>query len=85
MGVTSIRPARGLKPPWLLRIELLDVRPLVLHEFVINGVRYTEPDPDWAEELEQTDERRVVLSKALGMDARCSMAPSGRGREPPPG
>jgi hypothetical protein len=28
MGVTNIRPARGLKPPWLLRIELLDVRPL---------------------------------------------------------
>jgi hypothetical protein len=75
MGVTSIRPARGFKPPWLLRIELLDVRPLVwrrlllpadialprlhrvfqaaigwtsshLHEFVINGVRYVEPDPE---------------------------------------
>ncbi len=29
MRVTRIRPARALKPPWLLRIELLDVRPLV--------------------------------------------------------
>jgi hypothetical protein len=29
MRVTRIRPARALKPPWLLRFELLDVRPLV--------------------------------------------------------
>jgi hypothetical protein len=100
MGMTRIRPARGLEPPWLLRIELLDVRPLVwrrlllpantnlprlhrvfqaalgwtnshLHEFVINGVRYAEPDPDLAGELKQVDERRVVLSKAFGMDTRC--------------
>jgi hypothetical protein len=85
MGVTSIRPARGLKLPWLLRIELLDVRPLVLHEFVINGVRYAEPDPDFAGELKQVDERRVVLSKALGMNALSfDLAPSGRGRGPPP-
>lgn len=99
MGITRIRPARGLQAPWLLRIQLLDVRPLVwrrlllpaditlprlhrvfqaalgwtnshLHEFVISGVRYAEPDPDLAGELEQVDERRVVLSKALGMNAR---------------
>ena len=84
MRVTRIRSARALKPPWLLRIELLDVRPLVwrrlrvpanitlpklhrvfqaalgwtnrhLHEFVINGVRYAEPDPDLAGELEHVD------------------------------
>lgn len=41
-----------------------------LHEFVISGVHYAEPDPEWAEELAQKDERRVVLSKALGIDSR---------------
>lgn len=52
----------------------------------VDGVRYAEPNPDWAEELEQTDERRVVLSKALGMDARSFvLAPSGCGRGPLPG
>jgi hypothetical protein len=33
-----------------------------LHEFVINGVRYSDPDPD---------EHGVALQEALGMDARC--------------
>ena len=42
-----------------------------LHEFVIGGVRYSEPDPDFDDELEHVDERGVVLHKALGMDARC--------------
>jgi hypothetical protein len=42
-----------------------------LHEFVIGGVRYSDPDPDFADELEQVDEHRVVLLKALGLDARC--------------
>ena len=42
-----------------------------LHEFVINGVRYGEPDPDWDEELKQVDERRVLLHRALGHEARC--------------
>jgi hypothetical protein len=41
-----------------------------LHEFVIGGVRYSEPDPDFDEEL-HVDERNVELQKALGMDARC--------------
>ncbi len=41
-----------------------------LHEFVIGGVRYSDPDPDMDEDLQQ-DERNVVLQKALGMDARC--------------
>jgi hypothetical protein len=42
-----------------------------LHEFVIGGVRYSTPDPDWSEELRQRDERGVVLCKALGAEARC--------------
>ncbi len=42
-----------------------------LHEFVIGGVRYSEPDPDFEDELEHVDERGVVLHKALGIDARC--------------
>jgi hypothetical protein len=42
-----------------------------LHEFVIDGVRYSGPDPDFDDELEQVDERGVLLHKALGMDARC--------------
>lgn len=42
-----------------------------LHQFVIGGVRYADPDPDFADELEQVDQRRVVLVKALGLDARC--------------
>jgi hypothetical protein len=41
-----------------------------LHEFVIGGVRYSDPDPDMDEDLQQ-DERNVVLQKALGMDSRC--------------
>jgi len=42
-----------------------------LHEFVIGGVRYSEPDPDFEDELEHVDERGVLLHKALGIDARC--------------
>ena len=99
MGVARIRPAGKLESPWQLRIELLDVNPLVwrrlrvpanitlpklhrvfqtalgwtnshLHEFVINGVHYAESNPEWAEELAQVDERRVVLSRALGGESR---------------
>jgi hypothetical protein len=39
-----------------------------LHEFVINGVRYGIPDPDW--DSKQRDERNVVLHRALGREAR---------------
>jgi hypothetical protein len=42
-----------------------------LHEFVIGGVRYGNTDPESGEESEQLDEKRVVLSKALGAEARC--------------
>jgi hypothetical protein len=42
-----------------------------LHEFVIAGQRYSTPDPDWADELKQRDERRIVLEKALGYQSRC--------------
>ena len=41
-----------------------------LHEFVINGQRYAEPDPEGLEEITQQDERRVVLADALGRGAR---------------
>ncbi len=42
-----------------------------LHEFVIGGIRYSEPDTDSEEEPGHVDERGVVLPNALGMDARC--------------
>ena len=42
-----------------------------LHEFVINGVRYAEPDPEWNDELKQVHERGVVLNAALGGESRC--------------
>jgi hypothetical protein len=42
-----------------------------LHEFVIGGQRYSTNDPDMIAELNQKDERRVVLEKALGHEARC--------------
>lgn len=42
-----------------------------LHEFIIRGVRYSDPDPDFADELEHVDEKGVVLYQALGLDARC--------------
>jgi hypothetical protein len=42
-----------------------------LHEFIVGGVRYSDPDPDIAEELEHVDEKNVVLVGALGLDARC--------------
>jgi Plasmid pRiA4b ORF-3-like protein len=42
-----------------------------LHEFVIGGVRYADPDPDFADELEHVDQKNVVLVIALGIDSRC--------------
>jgi Plasmid pRiA4b ORF-3-like protein len=42
-----------------------------LHEFVLGGRRYSMPDPDFSDELEQLDERRVVLCDAIGREARC--------------
>jgi hypothetical protein len=42
-----------------------------LHEFVINGQRYAEPDPELSDELKQVNERGVVLSAALGGESRC--------------
>lgn len=42
-----------------------------LHEFVIGGVRCANTDPEFTDELEQVEEKRVVLSKALGAEARC--------------
>jgi hypothetical protein len=42
-----------------------------LHEFVISGVRYSDPDPDFDDEIGHVDEQGVVLDNALGMDTRC--------------
>lgn len=90
MGVVRIRQAGKLEPPWQLRIELLDVKPLVWRRLRVpanitlpklhrvfqaalgwtNGLHYAEPNPEWAEELAQADELRVVLSKALGREFR---------------
>jgi len=42
-----------------------------LHEFVINGVRYSDPNPDFDDESGQVDELDVLLDDALGIDARC--------------
>jgi hypothetical protein len=42
-----------------------------LHEFNIGGVKYADPDPDLAEELDHVDQKNVVLVKALGLHARC--------------
>ncbi len=41
-----------------------------MHEFIIAGTRYAYPDPEWAEELKQVDETRIVLLDALGYEAR---------------
>lgn len=41
-----------------------------LHEFVICGVRYSAPDPDFARELGHVNEKNVKLSTALGPNAR---------------
>src|SRR5262245_12597745 len=41
-----------------------------LHEFVINGTRYAMPDPDWSDDLQQRDERGILLNKALAR-SRC--------------
>lgn len=42
-----------------------------LHEFVICGTRYGEPDPEFARELAHVDEKNVELKQALGPNARC--------------
>jgi hypothetical protein len=42
-----------------------------LHEFVIGGVRYGVPDPDFARELAHVDEKGIRLEEALGPNARC--------------
>jgi hypothetical protein len=42
-----------------------------LHEFVLVGRRYSTPDPDFSDELEQLDERRVVLGNAIAPESRC--------------
>jgi len=42
-----------------------------LHEFVLGGRRYSTHDPEWADELEQLDEKRIVLSDAMGRESRC--------------
>jgi hypothetical protein len=42
-----------------------------LHEFVICGVRYGVPDPDFARELGHVDEKGVRLGEALGQKSRC--------------
>jgi hypothetical protein len=42
-----------------------------LHEFVLGGRRYSTPDPDFGDELKQLDERRVILSEAIGRESRC--------------
>jgi len=41
-----------------------------LHEFIINGERYADPDLEWKDELQQRDERRVRLEAALGGESR---------------
>jgi hypothetical protein len=41
-----------------------------LHEFVIAGVSYSQPDPDADDEFEHADETDVLLDQSLGMDAR---------------
>ena len=40
-----------------------------LHEFIIGGVHYAIPDPDFPE-LDHKDERRVTLHKAIGHASR---------------
>jgi hypothetical protein len=40
-----------------------------LHEFIMGGVRYSDPDP--GDELGQVNEKDVVLVKALESGARC--------------
>jgi hypothetical protein len=42
-----------------------------LHEFVLGGQRYSTHDPDFADELKQKDERRVILFDALPSESRC--------------
>jgi Plasmid pRiA4b ORF-3-like protein len=46
---------------WQLKIELLGVTP---------SVRYADPDPDFADELDHVDQKNVVLVNALGIDSR---------------
>ena len=42
-----------------------------LHEFVLAGNRYSTYDPDFADELKQLDEQRVVLCRAMAPESRC--------------
>ena len=42
-----------------------------LHEFVLGGRRYSPHDPDFSDELEQLDERGVLLCEAIGVESRC--------------
>jgi hypothetical protein len=42
-----------------------------LHEFVLGGKRYSTYDPDFADELKQLDEQRVVLCRAMSPESRC--------------
>ncbi len=42
-----------------------------LHEFIIGGVEYAHPDPDWAEEPGHVYETEIVLLDSLGLEARC--------------
>ena len=42
-----------------------------LHAFILGGQRFSTPDPDFANELGQRDERRATLCKALPRESRC--------------
>jgi hypothetical protein len=42
-----------------------------LHEFHICGTKFSDPDPDFADELDQINEKNILLVKALGLEARC--------------
>jgi hypothetical protein len=42
-----------------------------LHQFVLGGKHYSLYDPEWSTELKHLDEKRIVLSKAIGYECRC--------------
>jgi hypothetical protein len=42
-----------------------------LHEFILGGKRYSTHDPDFANELGQLDESRVILANAISPESRC--------------
>ena len=42
-----------------------------LHQFVLGGKHYSYYDPEWSAELKHLDEKRIVLSKAIGYECRC--------------